>query len=405
MSTTNRNIVAIYLTFALQSLGQSIGWQFGTYFLQNELGVLNYVILTVIWSIPTFVSIVAVSYWGSASDKKGKRKPFMILGFAGFSVTYLLLSFVRSDVEFLLISAVGALFYSSSIPAGQALATTSTEKKGERLGYMIVAQSAGWFVGSLGSGFLYDIIGMFALYQISAVSCVLATLICLVFVEDVDFKPVLIGKRKSALSLLKMPGMTRLVTAVMLSALGIATISSLVAIMIVDELGGFPAYVGLANSGATLLAVIITGYIGKLIDKKGPSEILVIAYISYILFAIAYAIVPDAIGASILFAIPIYPLANTAAFAFAALLSGDEERGSAMGLINGAGNAGVAIGPIIGGIFAEYVFFRVQPVSWINMLFNLVALIIALSLLPIAKTLRKGAQHSEGDITLIEPDD
>jgi MFS family permease len=318
----------------------------------------------------------------------------MIIGFVGFAATYLLLSFVRTDVEFLIITVIGALFSAASIPAGQALATTATEKKGERLGFMLVAQSAGWFVGALSSGFLYDVIGMFALYQVSAAACVVATITCIVVVEDVEFDPTVAHERKSVLSLLRIPGMARLSAAAAMSAMGIQAIASMMAIMIVDELAGLPSYVGLANSGATLLAVFITGYIGKVIDRRGPSGVLIAAYGSYAIFAVGFALVADPIGAALLYSLPIYPLSNTAAYAFAALLSGDEERGGAMGIVNGAQNAGVAIGPIIGGIFAEYIFFRVQPVSWINMVFNLIALLFAISLVPIARSLHNRSANN-----------
>ncbi|MDF1538899.1 MAG: MFS transporter [Candidatus Thorarchaeota archaeon] len=387
MSVTNRNIVAIYFTFALQSLGQAISWQFGTYFLKDELGVLNFVMLTVIWSIPSFVTILAVNFWGATSDRRGRRKPFMTIGFAGFSGTFLLLSFVQSSMEFLLITAAGAVFSAAAIPAGQALATTATEKKGERLGWMLVAQSAGWFVGAFGSGFLYDIIGMFNLYRIAGLVCILATVICALVVKDVTIAPSEIRKRSSTLTILRIPGMARLAMAAGMSSMGIVSITSLMAIMIVDELGGATAYVGLANASATLLAVFITGYIGKVIDQRGPAGILMGAYASYAIFAVGFALVGDPLAAALLYALPIYPLSNTAAYAFAALLSGDEERGSAMGLVNGAQNAGNAIGPLVGGFFAEYIFLRVQPVSWINMVFNLVALLFAISLVPIAYSL------------------
>lgn len=391
----SRNIFSIYLAFALQSLGQSIAWQFGTYFLQGELGVESYVLLTIIWSIPAFITMAAVSSWGGLSDKKGRRKPFMLIGFAGYSFTFLLFSFIENSTQWFIISAIGAIFSSAAIPTGQALATTATMKKGERLGFLLVAQSAGWFVGALGSGYLYDIIGMFDLYRIASLASFSATIICFFFIRDYEFNPEKIVERTSVRTLIRRPGMSRLVCAAALSTLGINSIVSMMAIMIVNELGGFAFYVGLANSGATLLAVFITGFIGRIIDRRGPGNVLVFAYFSYALFAIGFALARDPITASLLYALPIYPLSNTAAYSFAALLSGDEERGGAMGLVNGAQNAGTAIGPIIGGIFAEYIFYAVQPISWINMVFNIIACCLAISLLPLARKL----QHMRmGDI-------
>ncbi len=392
---TDWNIMAIYLSFALQSLGQAISWQFGTFFLQGELGVESYVLLTVIWSIPTFVTMMGASSWGSYSDRRGRRKPFMLLGFLGFSMTFLLFSFIRDSTEWFIISVVGAAFSSAAIPSGQALATTATLKKGERLGLLLVAQSAGWFVGALSSGFLYDLIGMLELYRIAAVACFSATFICWRYVRDYEFDPNEIRKQPSVTTLLRRPGMARLSLAAGLSALGVSSIVTMMAIMIVNELGGAAYYVGLANSGATILAVVITGFIGRIIDKKGPGNVLVLAYLSYALFAVGFALAQDAITASLLYALPIYPLSNTAAFSFAALLSGDEERGGAMGIVNGAQNAGTAIGPIVGGVFAEFIFFAVQPISWINMVFNIISCILAVSLLPLSRKLhRKQFQNS-----------
>ncbi len=395
VSNESRNIKSIYLAFALQSLGQAIAWQFGTYFLQEELLVESYVLLTILWSIPYFVTMAGVSSWGSFSDRKGRRKPFMLIGFFGYSFTFLLFSIVQNSIQWFLVSAIGAVFSSAAIPSGQALATTATMKKGERLGFLLVAQSAGWFVGALGSGILYDIIGMFELYRIAGVSCISATLICYFFVRDYEFDPNKIPVRPSVRHLLKRQGMKRLTLAAALSALGINSIVSMMAIMIVNELGGLAIYVGLANSGATLLAVLFTGFIGRIVDRRGPGVVLMLAYFSYVIFAVGFGLAQDSITASLLYALPIYPLSNTAAWAFAALLSGDEERGSAMGLINGAQNAGTAIGPIIGGLFAEYIFFAVQPISWINMTFNIIACLLAVSLLPLAKALHKERFQNE----------
>ncbi len=384
MSEDRRSISAIYIAFALQSLGQAMAWQFGTYFLKDVLGVENYIVLTTIWSIPALATMVAVGYWGAFSDKHGKRKPFMLLGFIGYSMTFLMVSFVTNFINWFIISTIGAIFSAAAIPSGQALATTATARKGERIGLFLVAQSFGWFIGALSSGFLYDVVGMYNLYRIAAVTSVSATIVCAAYVKDYEIDLSSVREKSSVSTLFRRPGMMRLAVAAGLSALGINAISSLTAIMIVDELGGPPFYVGVANSGATLLAVIITGYIGRVVDRRGPGGVLVAGYASYALFAVGFALARDPVTASIFYALPIYPLANTAAFSFAALLSDDSERGGAMGIINGAQNAGTALGPMIGGVFAELIFFSVQPISWITLLFNIVACGIAITLLPLA---------------------
>ena len=105
------------------------------------------------------------------------------------------------------------------------------------------------------------------------------------------------------------------------------SVSFLLAIIIVDELGGPYFYVGLANSTATLIAILITGYVGKETDRHGPVTILIAAMFVYVLFSLFFALATDPILATILWAIPIYPLSNTASYSLGAIISGEKERG------------------------------------------------------------------------------
>jgi MFS family permease len=190
--------------------------------------------------------------------------------------------------------------------------------------------------------------------------------------------------------------MSRLTLAVTFSQIGMNAVSFLLAIIIVDELLGTTAFVGIANSAATIIALLVTGYIGKIVDRRGPVKVLVLGYLSYTIFAFGFAIVADPVLATIMWALPIYPLSSTATSALAALISGESERGRAMSLVYGAQNAGSAIGPIVGGVFAEYIFLTAQPISWINMVFNFLALLLAASLLGVGQSLRSmGSKTTE----------
>ncbi len=403
MSAGQRSVYAVYLTYALQSMGQAISWQFVTFFVKHELGVSSFLLLTLVWAAPALVTMAAVNIWGSLSDNMGRRKPFMIMGFLGYAATFALYSFVTNVVQYFIIALVGAAFSAAALPVGQAYLTIGIKNKGERLGFFLVAQSAGWFFGAIMSGLLYDIIGMFVLYRFSATLCIVATIGCLLYVKDLEVVPQRKEDRIGMKQLLSTPGMVRLVLAAAFSAIGINSISYVMAILIVDELGGMTAYVGLANSTATALAVIVTGYIGKLVDRKGPVRVMVIAYLSYSLFAMGFALAQDPLVATILYALPIYPLASTAAYGLAALLSTDRQRGRAMGLVNGAQNAGAALGPVIGGLSAEFVFGRAQPISWINMVFNMLALILAVSLLRLGAELHARKDEDLSTVTELLP--
>jgi MFS family permease len=386
-------------------MAQAIIWQWMTFFVKHDLFVEDFLVLTFAWSAPALVVMIATNVWGSISDRIGRRKPFMIVGFLGYASTFFFYSLVTDVLQFVLVGVIGAVFSSAALPMGQAHLTTDTDKKGERLGFFLAAQSGGWFFGALSSGLLIDIIGMRPLFVLGAVLGIGATASCILFIRDIPFETKRQEGGKSIRDLLRIPGMIRLVSAVGLSQIGMNSVAYVMAIIIVDELGGLTAYVGFANSGATIIAVLITGYIGKIVDRKGPVKVLIAAFTSYSVFAALFAMVSDPIAASILWAFPIYPLSSTATSALAAYITNEDERGRAMSLVYGAQNAGGFAGPVIGGLFAQFVFGAVQPISWLNMTFNIFALILGVSLLRVVGSGRSTDLPSEEKIELTDLDD
>ena len=381
MAFLNRSIASVYLAYALQSTAQAISWQFVTFFVKHDLNATSFLELSLASAIPAFIIMVMSPVWGSLSDRWKKRRIFMIIGFIGYASTFIFYALVVDILQYLIVASVGAMFSSAALPMGQAHLTTNADNKGERLGYFVAAQSAGWFCGALSSGILYDFVGMRYLFVVAAALSLGATFSSAILIKDIPFNEVIDSGKHRVIDILRKPGMSRLTTAVAFSQIGMNAIGSFLAIMIVDELGGSTAFVGIANSAATFIAVIFTGYVGKIVDRRGPIKVLIIAYFSYTIFACLFGLVNDPIIATIMWALPIYPLSSTATSALAAFISGEDERGRAMSLVYGAQNAGGWIGPIIGGIFAEYIFFAVQPISFINAVFNLVAMFLVISLL------------------------
>lgn len=381
MAFMNRSVASVYIAYALQATAQAISWQFVTFFVKHDLNATSFIELSLASALPAFIIMVMAPVWGSLSDRWKKRKIFMIIGFIGYASTFLFYVFVADIVQYLIVAAVGAIFSSAALPMGQAHLTTNAENKGERLGYFVAAQSGGWFFGALSSGIFYDLVGMRSLFIIAAALSLGAMASSAILIKDIPFNESIEKEKSRLVDILKKPGMSHLTVAVALSQIGMNAIGAFLAIMIVDELGGNTAFVGLSNSGATFIAVIITGYVGKIVDRKGPIKVLIVAYFSYTIFACLFGLVRDPLIATIMWALPIYPLSSTATSALAALISGEDERGRAMSLVYGAQNAGGWIGPIIGGIFAEYVFLTVQPISFINAAFNLVAMLLVISLL------------------------
>ncbi|TFH09728.1 MAG: MFS transporter [Candidatus Thorarchaeota archaeon] len=381
MAFFNRSVASVYLAYALMSTAQAISWQFVTFFVKHDLNATSFIELSLASALPAFIIMMMAPVWGSLSDRWKKRRIFMIIGFIGYASTFVFYAFVADILQYLIVAGIGAMFSSAALPMGQAHLTTNADNKGERLGYFVAAQSGGWFFGALFSGVLYDIVGMRFLFIAAAILSLAATASSAILIKDIPFNEVIDSGKRRLIDILRKPGMSRLTAAVALSQIGMNAIGAFLAIMIVDELGGNTSFVGLSNSGATFIAVIFTGYVGKIVDRRGPIKVLIIAYFSYTIFACLFGLVRDPVIATIMWALPIYPLSSTATSALAALISGEDERGRAMSLVYGAQNAGGWIGPIIGGIFAEYVFLTVQPISFINAAFNFVAMLLVISLL------------------------
>ena len=100
MDMNRRNILGLYISFAMLSTSQAISWQFMSYFILHDLHVTNYLLLNIIWSIGPLVMMIAMGVWGSISDRVGKRKPFILLGFVGYGATYLFSSFVADGFQY-----------------------------------------------------------------------------------------------------------------------------------------------------------------------------------------------------------------------------------------------------------------------------------------------------------------
>ncbi len=387
MAFLNRSIASVYIAYAFQSTALAISWQFVTYFVKHELNAISFIQQSVAFASPAIVIMIMTNVWGSLSDRLKKRKMFMIIGFVGYASTFFLYAYVSDILQYLIVAVVGAAFSSAALPMGQAHLTTNAPNKGERLGYFVAAQSAGWFCGALFSGAFYDIIGMRALFIVASALSLGATASSAALIHDIPFNEIDQSIKRGFRELVRKPGMSRLTAAVALSQIGMNAISAFFAIMIVDELGhgdtSYLAFVGLANSGATFIAILVTGKIGKIVDKSGPVKVLIIAYASYVTFSFLFGIVTDPVIAVFMWALPIYPLSATATTALAAQISGEDERGRAMSLIYGAQNAGGWIGPLLGGFFAEYIFLATQPISFFNMVCNLVALLLVVSLLKV----------------------
>ncbi len=107
-------------------------------------------------SLAALVAVPASIWWGNLSDRLRRRRPFIILGFLGFTVSLLLIALGRSVPQVLAVSTFGALLTTAIEPAASALVLdqTTEDQWPECLGRL--NQVSGWsFVAGLMVGMIW----------------------------------------------------------------------------------------------------------------------------------------------------------------------------------------------------------------------------------------------------------
>lgn len=123
-------------------------------FLARDLGA-SATGLGVMTSLYALAQFAFAPYWGSLSDRIGRRK-LLITGMAGFSLSFLWMGTAGSFLLLCLSRVLGGLLSSATMPVAQAFAAdvTRPEERGRVMGLMGAAMGAGFIFGPVIGGFL-----------------------------------------------------------------------------------------------------------------------------------------------------------------------------------------------------------------------------------------------------------
>ncbi len=144
-----RNLYVLWIGVFFCSMAYSMVIPFMSLFIAHDLGITDHL---TIWSGFTFgitflASALIAPFWGSLSDKYGRKPMLLRSGFA-LCLVYVLNAFVRNPFELVIVRILTGLL-SGYVPSAIALIATNTPEKkvGFSLGIMSTAGAAGGIIG------------------------------------------------------------------------------------------------------------------------------------------------------------------------------------------------------------------------------------------------------------------
>jgi MFS family permease len=345
-------------------MANSMAIPFLSLFLAHDLGVEHHLTL---WSGVsfgiTFLAGALISpYWGSLSDKYG-RKPMLLRAGFSLSLIYFLTSIVQDPYQLIGVRILSGLL-AGYVPSAIALVATNTPEKhvGYSLGIMSTAGAAGGIVGPMIGGILSKYIGYRFSFSVAGIVVLLSALIAWFLVKEENYDRT---KERSHVKddikeAAQNPAFLRVLMIVLIVTASVMVLEPLLSLYVLDlgasrEDASFSS--GIIFSAVGISTVIAAPFWGKIGGKIGYRKTLMIGLIGggignlvQIFFhnVVSFGILRFVYG---LFFAAVFPALN----ALIVQYTKPEFRGRAFGLNQSASQLGYMAGPIAGGALGGWV--------------------------------------------------
>jgi predicted MFS family arabinose efflux permease len=238
------------------------------------------------------------------------------------------------------------------------------EQKGRFMGFLVMYQSIGSFIGTATGGFLYANYGISSIFIASIFLPLVGIFVTAVFLEKTPpaapsqtvpaAVPKLPESKPSKTSLWQNPVIQTGLTYEFLLWFGVGTFYVFFGIFYVQELNGPVQFVGVSTGLASLLGAIVGFGLGALADKKSPVIILAYAWVGYFIVFAGLFFQRNPVAAAIYWSLPIY-VEFIGMNKIIAERTEEEERNRGIAAATIARNSGTAVGVIMGGLLSFWI--------------------------------------------------
>ncbi len=376
----------VWAAALLEGLSLTLVQGFLPLYVRKALGEAHFLTVGAVVAVPALGTFLASNFWGGLSDVSGRLKPFILIGLLGYLAALAGYPLFRSNLAILGWAAFASLLYGTLAPSLKTYVTLARPDRREHaLAYLLMSQSIGWFVGSIGgSRLLEQGIGPGFRVALWCAAALLAahTVVVALTLRDHRRAPAprqtrgwLGGVLQDLASLYENPRLLSVCVMIFFLVSGNYITWGFFSVFFVEHLHASVRTLGMALGASSILGIALMPAVGPLVRRFGGQRVLAVGTTLYIVMYLGMAMTRSPIAIAALFAMPLYGMVNVSANALASQYSTTAQRGGGLGVLNGTYALATIVGPLIGGFLADRSGLGAIP--WTSLAFSAVASVFA----------------------------
>lgn len=355
ISNDGKRMVILFASIFLVGIGFSIIMPVLPYYAES-MGA-NAFQLGMLITVYAVCQFIFAPIWGAYSDRVG-RKPVLLTGILGYSITFILFGFATQLWMLYVIRIAGGILACATMPTAMAYVgdSTSLEKRGSAMGMIGAAMGMGMVFGPAMGGLLSRISLAFPFVFAGLLALANAAAVWLLLPESLPSEQRIVHKveRASLLEGLRTP-LAVLFLCICLASIGESIHHGTFALFAEAKLAFTAHDIGWAFTAAGLVMALVQGMlVGRLINRLGEEKTASIGIIlmgsSYVLFLFMFSILTSIVFMAI-FSAGVGLIRPSLSAAVSKRTS--SAQGAAMGIFNGYDSLGRSVGPMLGGFMLD----------------------------------------------------